>query len=128
MYSLSNAQEMISHLNKELIAKVGTIYEETPDDNPCAGSEIYLTLLFNKKEVFLSEKEVSTCGKENVLEIGTFNWQLMPNNKINVDFDPEKTKYAYAKTLSLQLKNDTIFGYIIHLNDTTSEYIFEEHN
>ncbi len=72
-YSISVTQEMKTHLNKELIAYVGSICEETPDDNPCAGSEIYLTLLFDKEKVSVSEKEVSTCGKENTSEIGNFN-------------------------------------------------------
>lgn len=125
---LSNAQEMKNHLNKELTANVGTLYEETPDNNPCAGSQIYLTLLFDQEKVCVSEKEISTCEKENISEIGSFNWQLLENNRIDIGFDPQKIKYTYAKTLSLELKNDTVIGKIIHLNGTTSEYIFKEHN
>ena len=128
LYSSSNAQEVDVHLNKELIAKVGTIYEETPDDNPCAGSEIYLTLFFDTEKVSVSEKEVSTCGKESVFEIGNFDWQLMSSNEIKIDFDPQKIKYTYAQNLSLELENNTIIGTIIHLSNTTSKYIFEESN
>lgn len=127
-YSLSNSQEMSIHLYKEFTANVGTIYEETPDDNPCAGSQIYLTLFFNKETVSVSEKEVSTCGKENISEIGNFIWQLMPSNKIKIYFDLQKIKYTYAKNLSLELENNNIVGTIIHLNNTTSKYIFEESN
>jgi len=107
---------------------MGTIYEETPDDNPCAGSQIYLTLFFEKETVSVSEKEVSTCGKENISEIGNFIWQLMPSNKIKIYFDLQKIKYTYAKNLSLELENNNIVGTIIHLNNTTSKYIFEESN
>ena len=127
-YSLSNSQEMSIHLYKEFTTNVGTIYEETPDDNPCAGSQIYLTLFFEKETVSVSEKEVSTCGKENISEIGNFNWQLMPSNKIKIYFDLQKIKYTYAKNLSLELENNNIVGTIIHLNNTTSKYIFEESN
>lgn len=62
--TLCHAQKMKKHLNKELVAKVGAIYEETPDDNPCAGSEIFLGFIFNKKEVKMYEKLIVTWGKD----------------------------------------------------------------
>ncbi len=52
----------------------------------------------------------------------------MPDNEIKIDFDLQKIKYTYAKNLSLELKNDTITGKIIHPNNTISNYIFEEIN
>lgn len=38
-----NAQEkQVLLANKTFIAEVGTVCEDTPDDNPCAGETIYL--------------------------------------------------------------------------------------
>lgn len=126
LYSLSNAQEMKSYLNKELIANVGSIFEETPDDNPCAGSEIYLTLLFDKEKVCVTEKEISSCGKEFITEIGKYNWELVSNKEISINFDPQKTKNTYAQNLFLQIKNHNIIGKIRHLNGEIIEYPFKD--
>jgi len=120
------AQKMKDYLNKELVAKVAVIYEETPDDNPCAGSEIFLGFIFNKKEVKVYEKEIVTCGKKIVNEIGVYKWELLPNKEIKIDFISEQTKDTYAEHLFLELKDKQLVGRIKHLNGKVIEYIFNE--
>lgn len=99
---------------------------ETPDNNPCAGSQIYLTLLFNKKLVLVSEKEISNCGKESIIKIGTYSWELLCNKNIKVDFISEQTKGTYAEQLFIKLRNKQLIGYLTHLNGETVEYVFKE--
>ncbi len=123
---LSHAQKMKNYVNKELTAKVGIIYEETPDDNPCAGSEIYLTFLFDKKQVQVSEKEVSTCGKESIHNIGTYTWELLCSKEIKVDFIAEQTKGTYAENIVLELRDKQLIGNITHLNGKVITYTFKE--
>ncbi|WP_139062494.1 hypothetical protein [Aquimarina megaterium] len=122
----SHAQGMKNHLNKKLTAKVGAVYEETPDDNPCAGSEIYLSLFFDRKQVKVSEIEILTCGKESVYEIGNYNWELLYNKEISIDFIPEQTKGTYAEYLSLELRDKKLIACITHLNGKVVEYVFKE--
>ncbi|MBG6130346.1 hypothetical protein IWQ47_001571 [Aquimarina sp. EL_43] len=117
---------MKNHLNKKLIAKVGAVCEETPDDNPCAGSEIYLSLFFDKKQVKVSEVEISTCGKESVYEIGNYNWELLYSKEISIDFILEQTKGTYAEHLSLELRDKKLIASITHLNGKVVEYVFKE--
>lgn len=124
----SYAQKMNTYLHKELLANVGSICEETPDDNPCAGSEIYLSLLFDEKKVEIAEKEISTCGKESISLIGTFNWKLVKNQKIIIDFATEKTKGTYAEKLFLELKQQQLIGSVTHLNGRVIKYVFKEKN
>ncbi len=115
-------------MHKEFIAKVGAVYEETPDDNPCAGSEIYLTLLFDKKQVYVTEKEISSCDKETTKEIGTFDWELKDNKEIAIDFIPQKVQGTYAENLFLELLDKQLVGRIKHVNGQIVEYIFKEKN
>ncbi len=115
-------------MDKEFIAKVGAVYEETPDDNPCAGSEIYLILLFDKKQVHVAEKEMSSCDKETIQEIGTFDWKLKDNKEIAIDFIPQKIQGTYAENLILELRDKQLVGRIKHLNGQVKEYIFKEKN
>jgi len=124
----SYAQGMKNYLNKELIANIGSICEETSDYNPCAGSMTYLTLLFNKKEVTITEKDISSCGKEFITEIGKYNWELLIDNKIKIHFNPEKIKYTQVENLLLELGSKNIIGKKTHWNNNTSEYIFEYKN
>ncbi|MFC5048386.1 hypothetical protein [Aquimarina hainanensis] len=122
----SHAQKMKNHLHKKLVTKVGTVCEETPDDNPCAGSEIYLSLFFDKKEVKVSEIEVATCGQESIYNIGTYTWKLLPNKEIRIDFIPEQTKGTYAEHLFLELRDKKLVARIIHLNGEEVEYVLED--
>lgn len=122
----SYAQKMNFFLHKELIAKVGSICEETPDDNPCAGSEVYLSLLFNKEKVEIAEKEISTCGKESLSLIGSFYWKLVRNGNIVIDIVSEKTKGTYADKMFLELKQQQLIGNVTHLNGRVIKYVFKE--
>ncbi len=115
-------------MHKEFIAKVGAVYEETPDDNPCAGSEIYLTLLFDKKQVYVAEKEISSCDKETIHQIGTFDWKLKNSQEIAIDFIPQKIQGTYAENLILELRDKQLVGRIKHVNGQIVEYIFKEKN
>ncbi len=125
-YLSSHAQKMKKLLNKELIAKVDTVYEETPDDNPCAGSQIYLTLLFDKEQVQITEKEISTCGKVATHKIGIYYWKMLPDQKIEVDFIKSQTEDTYAKNLALELRDKQLIGSVTHVNGRIMEYIFKE--
>ena len=122
----SQSQKMNNHLYKVLITKIGDICMETPDDNPCSGSQIFLTLLFDKKQVQVSEKEISSCSKVSILKIGTYNWEFMSNKKIKVYFISEETKGTYAEQLFLELRNKQVIGHLTHLNGKTVEYVFKE--
>ncbi|MEW7280364.1 hypothetical protein ABW636_17370 [Aquimarina sp. 2201CG1-2-11] len=113
-------------LNKELIAKVGTVYEETPDDNPCAGSQIYLAFLFDKKQVQVSEIEVSSCDKETLHIIGTYTWKLLCTKEVKIDFDPVTTEGTYAENIALKIQDKQLIGTSTHLNGQVIEYIFKE--
>ena len=120
------AQKMKNHLYKELTAKVGAICEETPDDNPCAGSEIYMMLVFDEKQVSISEKEISSCDQESVHNIGIYNWKLLENQKISIDDIAEQTKGTYAENIVLELRDKQLVGNITHVNGRVIEYIFKE--
>ena len=122
----SHAQGMKNHLHKKLVTKVGTVCEETPDDNPCAGSEVYLSLFFDKRQVKVSEIEVATCGQESIYKIGQYDWQLLRNKEIRIDFIPEQTKGTYAEHLSLELRDKKLVARIIHLNGKEVEYVLED--
>lgn len=122
----THAQKMKKYLNKELRTEVATVCEETPDDNPCAGSTIYLALWFDKKQVKISEIEISTCGKESVYEIGTYNWELLYNKEISIDFIPEETKDTYAENIVLELRGQQLTGNTTHWNGQIVKHIFKE--
>ncbi len=48
----AHSQNKIKALNNEVFkSKIGSICEEIPEPNPCAGQEIYLFLKFNKKKL-----------------------------------------------------------------------------
>ncbi|WP_378174081.1 hypothetical protein [Aquimarina sp. SS2-1] len=117
---------MKSLLHKELTAKVGAICEETPDDNPCAGSQIYLTFLFDKERVQVSEKEISTCDKESIHNIGSYTWKLLDSKEIKVDFDPMMIKGTYAEHIFLELRDKQLIGKITHENGEVVAYAFEK--
>ncbi|WP_299895543.1 hypothetical protein [uncultured Aquimarina sp.] len=117
---------MKNHLHKKLIAKVGGIYEETPDDNPCAGSEIYLVLRFEETQIHIIQMEISSCNKESHHKIGTYNWKLASNGAIQVDFIAKEIENTYANQLQLKLKDENIIGNITHQNGKVVAYIFKE--
>jgi len=125
--AFSYAQEMKGYLHKELIAEVDFICEEVIGDSSCAGSTIYLNLIFDEEEVTVKEKEISTCGEELfVTDIGKYHWQLSPEKEITIDYNPEKTKYTRAENLSLHIVDQHIVGTITYWNNRTTEHIFEE--
>jgi len=50
--------------NKVFVSNIGSICEETPKPDPCAGQQIYLVLKFKNKNIIIREKYISSCGKE----------------------------------------------------------------
>lgn len=124
--TLGRAQKMKRYLNKELVAKVGEMCEETVEYDPCAGQQIYLVLLFDKKNVQVYEKYISSCDKESILIIGTYNWKLLRNKKIRIDFIPEQTKGNYAENLFVEFRTKQLVGSITDFNGKTIEHFFKE--
>lgn len=122
--SLSAQEKPNLLVNKTFTTKVGSICEETPDDNPCAGQEIYLVLKFEKEEVFVSEKYISSCGKESIIIIGQYKWELLKCNKIKIDADPKKILYTYMEDLIIEFKDEQLLGKRKNGN-IINEYIFD---
>lgn len=119
-------QEMDIYMNKHLIAEVGTVYEETPDDNPCAGRIVYLSLVFSTDKVSVSEIETTSCNEEFILEMGSYDWTLLETKEIMIDFNDGNLGHTYADTIFLELQDSGIVGIITHLNATKTKHVFEE--
>lgn len=124
--TLCHPKKMNDYFNKELITRVATICEETPDNNPCAGSEVFLALMFDKKEVQVYEKVISSCDKESVNKIGVYTWTLLPNKELQIDFISEEIEHTYADCFFLELRDKQLVGRITHLNGKVIEYSFQE--
>ncbi len=120
-----NAQENPNALvNKTFIAKVGSVCEETTDSNPCAGQEIYLVLKFEKEEVLVSEKYISSCGKESIIIIGSYKWELLKYRKIKIETSLKEIEYIYMEDLIFEFSNGQLLGKRKNGN-IISEYLFE---
>lgn len=124
---MSFGQEMKEYLNKNLAVKVGSICEETPDDNPCAGLQVYLRFTFDEENVNVSEVEISSCDTEYPTELGKYTWELLDNREIAIAFDPERTKGTFAENIKLDLRKTGVFINVTYLSGSTSEFILEEH-
>ena len=120
----SYAQQMKSLLHKELIANVATMCEETSDDNDCIGSELYIVLYFETKQVTISELEADSCNKESRYKVGTYPWSLTQNNVIEIESLFKKLPQSGVKILSLELKDSQIIGNIQYLNGKTGQPTF----
>ncbi len=102
----------ITIINKTFIAKIGSVCEETPDDNPCAGYEIFLELNFTKKNSAVLEKEISSCDKESIREKLNYKWELLPNTEVKIHWDLEDFSYPeFVSGLTLKLEKETLVGY-----------------
>ncbi|MEZ4859022.1 MAG: hypothetical protein R2781_09450 [Flavobacteriaceae bacterium] len=122
----AKSQSIQKNLNKELIAKVGTLCEETTNYNPCAGIEMYVTLFFDEQKVTLSEKEVTTCGKETVIFSGTYSWKIASNQEITIDFESKQIGGTYLKEMVFAKEDSVIIGRIRQFNGQVMKHIFKE--
>lgn len=119
MYAQKNKNSII---NKTFIAKTGSVCEETPDDNPCAGTEIYLVLHFTRKFVSAEEKQISSCGEETTSPIGVFAWKWKKAGKLNI----MSNEGTFLQNLSLQYHNGELTGKEINEIKKISKYHFRE--
>lgn len=111
MTLLMNAQgNQNALINRTFIAHVGSLCEETPDDNPCAGQEIYLVLEFKNEEVLIVEKHISSCNYELIVHIGNYKWALTHKNQVIIDAPSNKIEDTYLKDLLLEFKNEKLLG------------------
>lgn len=106
-------------VNKTFVSEIGSICEETPDDNPCAGLTEYATLEFKRNSVKIIEKQVSSCDSTYINTKLECNWRVNSKNEVKLNVKPKEIKYKFIEGLRLKIKNDTLFGY-----KKTEEYIF----
>ena len=122
-----DAQNNNDILTKQsFITKTGSVCEETPDDNPCAGFEIFVILNFNKERVLILEKEVSSCGLEKITSKLDYKWRLTENGKINIYSNPKEIKYHFLKDLVLKIENKKIIGYKKREHKNTEKFEFDK--
>ncbi|NQX98227.1 MAG: hypothetical protein HRT73_10155 [Flavobacteriales bacterium] len=110
--------------NKTFLANVGLIWEETPDENPCAGQQVYLVLEFKEAKVLVLEKYISSCEKEEIIVIGNYKWILLGNNRVKIVADPKEIEDTYFKKLILEFSNGQLLGTRINGDNSISEFIF----
>ena len=110
--------------NKTFLANVGSIWEETPDENPCAGQQVYLVLEFKEAKVLVVEKYISSCEKEKIIVIGNYKWILLGNNRVKIVADLKEIEDTYFKKLILEFSNGQLLGTRINGNNSISEFIF----
>lgn len=111
-------------IGKTLTATTGSVCEETPDDNPCAGAMLYTTLQFTTSNTIeITEKEISSCGSVHISSQLKYSWRVKNDTIIVINSKPEDIEYHFLKDLELKFKNDTLFGYKA-FNNKIEEYIF----
>lgn len=111
-------------INETFSSKVGYMCEETTDDDPCAGFEIYLVLKFSKEKVIIIEKEVSSCDTEQIASQLEYKWELTEDSEIKMDINPKDIKYHFLKDLILKTENKTIIGYKENGSKNADRYEF----
>lgn len=115
----------ISIIGKQFIANVNSVCEETPDDNPCAGEEIYVVVKFLKDKVELTEKGVSSCDKETYIRKFKYNYGIKEND-ILIALKPEEVEYTHLKEIKFVIENKKLFGSITYPNGKIIVYEFKE--
>ena len=112
--------------NGAFISKTGEIFEETPDDNPCAGQEVFLVLEFKKSKVNITEKFISSCGNESIGYKLEYKWELTNHNEIKIFYKPEEVKYKLIDNMKLIIIGDVIRGCKNNLSGKEVEYVFHK--
>ena len=115
-------------INQTFISMIGSVCEETPDDNPCVGLEIFLVLNFKEDNVSIIEKEVSSCGIENITSMLDYKWKLIQNHEIKIDNDPKEIEYDFLKNLVIKVEQGKVTGYIKRGNKITDKIEFKKIN
>ncbi len=125
MTFFGKAQENQNSLvNKTFIAKIGSICEETPDNNPCVGEEIYLVLHFGKTFVDVVEQQISSCGEETTDLIGEFTWKWQKGSRSEIMFNPEEVMHTLRDSVALELSKGQLIGKKPNKNKNISTYHF----
>ncbi len=112
-------------LNKPFMANVNSVCEETPDDNPCAGEEIYVVVKFLKDKVELAEKGVSSCGEETYVLNFTYSWNIK-EDEIVILTNPKEVKSTHLKKIKFSIQDKKLIGYITYPNGKVIAYHFKE--
>ncbi|WP_299711389.1 hypothetical protein [uncultured Tenacibaculum sp.] len=111
--------------NKPFMANVNSVCEETPDDNPCAGEEIYVVVKFLKDKVELAEKGVSSCGEETYVLNFTYSWNIK-EDEIVILTNPKEVKSTHLKKIKFSIQDKKLIGYINYPNGKVIAYHFKE--
>lgn len=111
-------------IDKTFQANIGSICEETPDYNPCAGAEIFLVLQFTKNKVTITQKDVSSCNKETIYCKYTYNWKFK-ETEIIINSKLEEIKYTYINKLKVFYKEEKLIGLITYGNGKTNSKEFK---
>ena len=111
-------------LNTEYTSVMETICEETSVPDPCAGQEIYLTLKFEKRNVFITQKSVSTCGKEHISLELEYKWELKKGNEIKIFAEPNEIKYSTLRDLKFKVEDKIVYAFRNEGTNQFDKYIF----
>lgn len=114
--------------SKSFSYHIGSICEETSEPNPCAGIQEYLFLNFSPKEISIVQKEISTCGSEEIIHQFSYEWKLINDSSIKIESNPQEIQYSYFKDLDLRIENKKIIGYKQLSKDVTQRIVFNELN
>ena len=121
------SQNIAKRINNEIFtSKIGSICEETPDSNPCAGQGIYLTLKFNEKKIEITEMYISSCGKKSISYKLEYLWELKNDNEIKIHYKPNEVKYKSIENIKFKLIKEIIIGYKKEGNNKIVEYKFNK--
>lgn len=120
--SFNYAQKNI--VGKEFTAKIGSLYEETPEPVKCSGSTDYLVFKFKNKKVDVIEKRLK-CNQEQILYKNSFIWRTV-KNKIDIQIPPNNTQSLFIKNLDLIIKNNQLIGYKEDWQKKKIEYLFTQ--
>ncbi|WP_109435326.1 MULTISPECIES: hypothetical protein [Aquimarina] len=112
-------------INQTFISNIGSVCEETPEPDPCAGLEVYLILKFTKENISIVEKEISSCGSEYITSKLDYHWELIQNSEIKVHSIPKEIEYKFLKDLVLKIEDGKIIGYKKLWNKKTSRIEFK---
>jgi len=122
-----NAQDnKLLLVNKTFEANVGSVCEETPDNNPCSGWQVYLVLEFKEKDVMVTEKSISSCGEASKMKLGNYTWALLNNTEVQIDAKAKEVNYTYLENLQLELRNGQLLGKRVDANKRMNNYVFTE--
>lgn len=96
--------------------------QETTEPDLCAGQEIYLVLKFNKENITIIEKNISSCKKEEI----NYKWELIGDNEIKIWLKPEEIKYKSIENMKFKTTDGIIIGYKMDWNNKKVEYVFNK--